>query len=174
VDWRILVFYPEPEASDKIHQYPPIHVKTQNTFWLALYIQDSNMTSFFRFVDKRAIYRWYNLIRTCDGECDWLFHWQYKLCATFSASVNINYRLPIKVYYRICTLRHIRIEINHGSQNVKNGMQFRSRCNIFNSFGNALLFRYIYKGRLVKISEFFFYCIFILQRNLHDIFDAIL
>jgi hypothetical protein len=34
------------------------------------------------------------------------------------ANVHINYRLPIKVYYRICTLRHIRIEINHGSQNV--------------------------------------------------------
>ena len=32
-------------------------------------------------------------------------------------------------------------------------MQFQSRCNIFNSFGNALLFRYIYKGRRVKISE---------------------
>jgi hypothetical protein len=60
----------------------------------------------------------YNLISTCAGECDWLFHWQHELCATFSASVNINYRLPIKVYYRICTLRHIRIEINHGSQNV--------------------------------------------------------
>jgi hypothetical protein len=44
--------------------------------------------------------------------------WQHKLCATFSANVKINYRLPIKVYYRICTLRHIRIEINHGSQNV--------------------------------------------------------
>ena len=42
----------------------------------------------------------------------------HKLCATFSASVNINYRLPIKVYYRICTLRHIKIEINYGSQNV--------------------------------------------------------
>ena len=34
----------------------------------------------------------------------------------------------------------------------KNGIQYRSRCNIFNSFGNALLFRYIYKGRLEKIS----------------------
>ena len=33
-------------------------------------INYSNMTSFFRFVDKRAIYRWYNLIRTCAGECD--------------------------------------------------------------------------------------------------------
>jgi hypothetical protein len=40
------------------------------------------------------------------------------LCAIFSANVNINYRLPIKAYYRICTLRHIRIEINHGSHNV--------------------------------------------------------
>ena len=39
-------------------------------------------------------------------------------CATFSASVNINYRLPIKVYHPICSLKHIRIEINHGSQNV--------------------------------------------------------
>ena len=55
------------------------------------------MTSFFRFVDKQAIYRWYNLIRTCTGECDGLFHWQHKLCATFSANVNIDYRLPIKV-----------------------------------------------------------------------------
>ena len=63
----------------------------------------SNMTSFFRFVDKRAICRWY-LIRTCAGEYDWLFHWQHKLCATFSA--NVNNLLPIKVYYRICTLRH--------------------------------------------------------------------
>jgi hypothetical protein len=41
--------------------------------------------------------------------------WQHKLCATLSANVNINYHLPIKVYYHICTLRHIRIEINHGS-----------------------------------------------------------
>jgi hypothetical protein len=81
-------------------------------------IMYSNITSFFCFVDKRAIYQWYNVIRTCTGECDWLFHWQHKLCATFSASVNINYRLPIKVFYHICTLRHIRIEINHGSQNV--------------------------------------------------------
>ena len=36
--------------------------------------------------------------------------WHHKLCVTLSANVNINYRLPIKVYYRICTLRHIRIE----------------------------------------------------------------
>ena len=43
---------------------------------------------------------------------------QHKLFATLSANVNINYRLPIKVHYRICTIRHIRFEIIHGSQNV--------------------------------------------------------
>ena len=42
--------------------------------------------------------------------------WQHILCATYSANVNINTRLPIKVYYGICTLRHIRIEIIHGNQ----------------------------------------------------------
>ena len=44
--------------------------------------------------------------------------WQHKLCVTLSANVNINYRLPNKVYYRICTVRHTRIEIIHGSQDV--------------------------------------------------------
>jgi hypothetical protein len=43
---------------------------------------------------------------------------QHRLCATLSATVNVNYRLLIKVYYRICTLEHIRIEIIHGSQHV--------------------------------------------------------
>ena len=33
--------------------------------------------------------------------------WQRKLCETLSASVIIYYRLPIKVYYRICIFRHI-------------------------------------------------------------------
>ena len=39
-------------------------------------------------------------------------------------------------------------------------MQYRSRCNIFNSFGNTLLFMYIYNRRVVNISEniaFLFY-----------------
>ena len=43
---------------------------------------------------------------------------QHKLCATLSANVDIDYRLPIKIYYRICTVRHIRIEKILGSQNV--------------------------------------------------------
>ena len=91
-----------------------------------------NMTSFFRFVSKRAIYR-LGIISLAHGpvhvtgfpvvnmHVDELSSgriWQHELCATLSASVNINYRLPIKIYYRVCTLRHIRIEIIHGGQNV--------------------------------------------------------
>ena len=90
------------------------------------------MMSSFRFVNKRAIYRLgiislaHALVHVTDfpvvnvrvDELSSARIWQHKLCATYSASVNINNRLPIKVYYRICTLRHIRIKIIHGSQNV--------------------------------------------------------
>ena len=103
-----------------------------------LYVQHSliaccsNMTSFFRFVAKRAIYRLgiislahvpvhvteFPVVNVHVDELLSARIWQHKLCPTFSANVNINYCLPIKAYYRICTLRHIRMEINHGSQNV--------------------------------------------------------
>ena len=90
------------------------------------------MTSFFRFAKQRSdLSIEYNLISTCAGACDGFpvvnVHvdelsstgiWQYKLLTTLSANVKINYSLPIKAYYRICTLRQIRIEIIHGSQNV--------------------------------------------------------
>jgi hypothetical protein len=56
--------------------------------------------------------------------------WQHKLCATLSASVNINYCLPIKVYYRICTVRHIRMEIIHGSQNCAISVSDFKLCNL--------------------------------------------
>ena len=93
---------------------------------------DSNMMSFLRFVNKRPIYRFgiislahapvhvtdFSVVNVHVDELSSARIWQHKLCATYSASVNINNRLPIKVYYRICTLRHIRIEIIHGSQNV--------------------------------------------------------
>ena len=93
---------------------------------------NSNMKSFFRFVHKRAIYRLGMIslahaplhvtdISVVNVHVDELLSariWQHKLCATLSANVNINYCLPIKVYYRICTFRHIRIELIHGSQNV--------------------------------------------------------
>ena len=84
------------------------------------------MTSFFRFVNKRAIYRLgiislpHAPVRLTDfhRKCihvDELLSariWQHKLCATYSANLNINNRLPIKLYYHICTRRHIKIEIN--------------------------------------------------------------
>ena len=42
MDWRILVFYPEPEARDTIYYYPPIHVKTQHLLASMIYF-DSDM-----------------------------------------------------------------------------------------------------------------------------------
>jgi hypothetical protein len=97
-----------------------------------IYIIYSNTTSFFRFENKRAIYR-LGIISLAHASVDVTdfpvlnVHvdqlssaqiWQHKLCTTYSANVNIIIRLPIKAYYRMCTLRHIRIEIIHGSQNV--------------------------------------------------------
>jgi hypothetical protein len=55
---------------------------------------NSKMASFFGFVDKRAIYWWYNLIRTCAGECAWLFHWQHNMDCCFSELAN-GYKNPI-------------------------------------------------------------------------------
>ena len=71
----------------------------------------SNMTSFFRFVNKRAIYRLgiislahvqvhvtdFPVVNVPVDELSSARIWQYKLCATLSANVNINYCLPIKV-----------------------------------------------------------------------------
>ena len=90
------------------------------------------MTSFFRFVTKRAIYRLgiislanapvhgtnFLVVNVPIDELSFARIWQHNLCATLSANVNINYRLPIKVHYHICTLRHIRIEINHETHHV--------------------------------------------------------
>ena len=92
---------------------------------------NSNIMSF-PFVNKRAIYRLgiislayapfhvtdFLVVNVPVDELLSARIWQHKLCATLSTIVNINYGLPMKVYYRICTLRHIRIEINDGSQNV--------------------------------------------------------
>ena len=79
----------------------------------------SSLTSFFQ---KREIYRLGIIsLEQAPVHVDELTSariWQYKLYTTYSANVNINNRLPIKVYYRIYTFRHNRIEIIHGSQNV--------------------------------------------------------
>ena len=86
---------------------------------------NSNMTSFFRFVNKQVIYQLgiislehapvhltdFPVVNVHLNDLSSARMWQHKLCVTLSASVNINYHLPIKEYYRICTLRHIRIEI---------------------------------------------------------------
>jgi len=77
------------------------------------------MTSFFRFVEKRAIYRLgiislaHAVVHMTDlpvvnvhvDELSSTRIWQHKLCSTLFGNVNINYCLPIKVYYHICTLR---------------------------------------------------------------------
>ena len=90
------------------------------------------MTFFFRLVDKRAIYRLgiislahapvhvtdFSVVNVHVDELSSARIWQHTLFATFSASVKINCRLQIKVYYSICTLRHIRIEIDHGRRNL--------------------------------------------------------
>ena len=84
------------------------------------------MTSFFRFANKRAIYRLgiislahapvhvtdFPVVNVHVDELSSARIWQPKLCATYSASVNINNRLPIKEYYCICTLRHISLLIS--------------------------------------------------------------
>ena len=88
------------------------------------------MTSFFRFVNKRDLSIGYisiahapvhvtdfPVVNVHVDESSSARIWHHKMCEKLSASVNINYRLPIKEYYRICTLRHIRIEIIHGNQN---------------------------------------------------------
>ena len=102
-------------------------------FWITTSVFSniySNMTSFFRFVNKRDLSIVYisiayapvhvtdfPVVNVHVDESSSARIWHHKMCEKLSASVNINYRLPIKVYYRICTLRHIRIEIIHGNQN---------------------------------------------------------
>ena len=71
-------FYPRYFQVNLNFDFVFIPFSGQRRMWFSVYLtlfSDSSMTSFFRFVDKRAIHRWYNLLRTCAGECDWLFHW---------------------------------------------------------------------------------------------------
>ena len=87
------------------------------TFMYIFFNMNSNMTSFF---SKRAIYPLgiislahapmhvtdFRVVNAHVDELSSARIWQHKFCATVSANVNINYRFPIKVYYRIYTLRH--------------------------------------------------------------------
>jgi hypothetical protein len=91
------------------------------------------MTSFYRFANKRAIYRLgifslaHALVHVTDfpvvnvhvDELSSARIWHHKLhVCDIVRKRKYKLRLPFKVYYRICTLRHIRIEIIHGRQNV--------------------------------------------------------
>ena len=111
------------------HDAPSKHpIENKERVWRSNF--NSNITSFIRFVNKRAIYRLgiislahapvhvtdFLVVNVHVDELSSTRIWQHKLCATLSANVNINYHLPIKVYNRICTLRHIRIEMINGSQ----------------------------------------------------------
>jgi hypothetical protein len=80
--WWILMIYPEPEARDKIYQYPPTHVKTQNTFILAsMNYFDSDMSkstnTVVNFDWKTGIY-----IYVC-GIC----RTQFNLCCKFEQTI---------------------------------------------------------------------------------------
>ena len=132
------------------------------------------MTSFFRFASKRVIYRLgiislahapvhvsdFPVVNVHVDELSSARIWQHKLCATYSASVNINNRLPIKVYYRICTLRHIRIEIIHGNQNVFWVLTWIGRYEYFipnQKWGVYNIYYYLPKieGGKINLSPFF-------------------
>jgi hypothetical protein len=94
------------------------HIHDHNNMFM--YIVFSNMMSF-RFVSKQAIYRLgiislanapvhmtgFSVVNVHVDELSSARIWQHKLCATLSANVNIYYSLPIKGYYRICTLLDI-------------------------------------------------------------------
>ena len=81
--------------------------------YTTVYKINSNMTSFFRFENNRAIYRLgiislanapdhvtdFPVVNVHVDELSSARIWQHKLYATLSANVNINYRLPIKVFW---------------------------------------------------------------------------
>jgi hypothetical protein len=52
------------------------------------------------------------------GESDYWFSVTARLPWSFKSTFLANQNSTCKAYYRIYTLRHIRIEINHGNQNV--------------------------------------------------------
>jgi hypothetical protein len=75
-------------------------------------------------------------------------------CVTFSANVNINYRLTIKVYYHICTLRHIKIEIIP----VINGLSTQLACFNFLKYFKLLhsTLSNSYTTGIINNQQFFF------------------
>ena len=95
-------------------------------------------------------------------QCNNPFIIQYQIFQSVSFTfhhISLQYVFNIISLSLVCLRENI-VLLGTSLVGTKNGMQYRSRCNIFNSFGNALLFMYIYKGKLVKISAniaFLFY-----------------
>ena len=85
----------------------PTTIRSQPRLHENLKKSNSNMTSFFRFVNKRAIYRLgiislahalvhvidFSVVNVHVDELSSARIWQHKLCATLSANVNIKYWL---------------------------------------------------------------------------------
>jgi hypothetical protein len=79
------------------------------------------MTSFFRFVNKRAIYVHvidFPVVNVHVDELSSARIWQHKLCVTYSANVNINNRLPIKVFVLLDILESLNTSPSEQLQNV--------------------------------------------------------
>ena len=64
VTWQVPHLEQEPPTLPGSTEFTPPDLCCSIFCFLVLTTSNSNMTSFFRFVDKRAIYQWYNLIRT--------------------------------------------------------------------------------------------------------------
>jgi hypothetical protein len=99
----------------------------------------------------------YYITRAC--ECNMIYcEGQYSSILVspdfFATCIEYNSTILFISHLLVCKYRFTRnLSSAYQALRRQNGMQYWSRYNIFNSFGNALLFRYIYKGRLVKISE---------------------
>jgi hypothetical protein len=114
-----ILITPLVSSNSSSYMYEPYD---ENTLWRLLRVSisrlllrfsltNSNITSLFRFVTKRTIYRLgiislahapvhvtdFPVVNVHFDELSSARIWQHKLCATLSANVNMNYRLPIKV-----------------------------------------------------------------------------
>jgi hypothetical protein len=114
-----ILITPLVSSNSSSYMYEPYD---ENTLWRLLRVSisrlllrfsltNSNITSLFRFVTKRTIYRLgiislahapvhvtdFPVVNAHFDELSSARIWQHKLCATLSANVNMNYRLPIKV-----------------------------------------------------------------------------
>ena len=111
------------------------------TRWVALLVwalESFIGTQYYRVI-ARSVYH----IAVCDSYISPYF---FATCIQQNSAILFTSRL-LKCKYRFIGTLLVRTKFKE-----KVWMWYRWRCTIFNSFGNALLIRYIYKGRLVSIS----------------------